>query len=96
MTENKGSKEEKLCPRCALEKIKSKLKQISDDIFKCVECGWLECNITTKLVEPLKCPRCALEGIKSDLKNYPNHLLTCSNCQWLGKQIGSRLVETLI
>ena len=96
MTENDGPKEEKLCPRCALENIKSKLKRLSNDILECVECNWLESDVSTKLTEPFKCPRCALEGIKSDLKNYPNHFLTCSNCQWLGKQIGGRLVESLI
>jgi ssDNA-binding Zn-finger/Zn-ribbon topoisomerase 1 len=96
MTENEGPKEEKLCPRCALENIKSKLKRLSNDILQCVKCNWLESDINTKLIEPFKCPRCAIEGIKSDLKNYPSHLLTCSNCQWLGKQIGGRLVESLI
>jgi ssDNA-binding Zn-finger/Zn-ribbon topoisomerase 1 len=96
MTENEGTKEEKSCPRCALENIKSKLKRLSNDILQCVKCNWLESDVGTKLTEPFKCPRCAIEGIKLDLKNYPNHLLTCSNCQWLGKQIGGRLVESLI
>ena len=89
-------KETKFCPRCALENIKSKLKQFSKDILGCESCKYLESDITNKITTPFTCPRCALEGIKSDLKNYPNHLLNCRNCQWLGKQVGARIIEVLI
>jgi len=89
-------KEIKFCPRCALENIKVKLKQFSEDILGCESCKYLESGITNKITIPFTCPRCALEGIKSDLKNYPNHLLTCGNCQWLGKQVGKTIVEALI
>jgi len=86
----------KFCPRCALENIKTKLKNLPNNILKCEVCNWLGTDTISKLIEPFSCPRCALEGIKSDLKNYPNHLLTCRNCQWIGKQVGGRLVEALI
>jgi len=89
-------KEVKFCPRCALEKIKTKLKRLRNDILKCDVCKWLGQEVSPKLTEPFTCPRCAIEGIKSELKNYPNHLLTCRNCQWIGKQIGGRIVEALI
>ena len=96
MTEDNSRVETKFCPRCALEKIKSELKQISNDIFECVKCSWLESDISTKITAPFKCPRCALEGIKSDLKNYPNHLLTCGKCQFVGKKVGGAIVQALI
>ncbi len=89
-------KEIKFCPRCALENIKVKLKQFSEDILGCEICKYLESNITNKITTSFTCPRCALEGIKSDLKNYPNHLLICGNCQWLGKQVGKTIIEALI
>ena len=95
MNEEDSRTEEKWCPRCALENIKSKLKKISNDILECVECSWLESDISTKLTEPFKCPRCALEGIKSDLKNYPNHLLTCGKCQFVGKKVGGVIIQSL-
>ena len=94
MVKEDNLKEERFCPRCALENIKSKLKKISNDILECVECSWLESDINTKITEPFRCPRCALEGIKSDLKNYPNHLLTCGKCQFVGKKVGGAIVQS--
>jgi len=89
-------KETKFCPRCKLEGIKSILKEVAEDILKCVNCNYLESNIKEKITTPFTCPRCALEGIKSDLKDYPNHLLTCGKCQWLGKQVGVVIVQAVI
>lgn len=86
----------KFCPKCELEGIKSKLKHLSKDIIGCVNCDFLESDISKKITTPFTCPRCALEGIKSDLKDYPNHLLTCRNCQWLGKQVGTTIIEAII
>ena len=88
--------EERFCPRCALEKIKTKLKHLPNYILKCEVCKWLGKEVTPKLTGPFTCPRCAIEGIKSELKNYPNHLLTCRNCQWVGKHVGGTIVETFI
>lgn len=79
------SKNIKFCPKCALEKIKTELKLISNNILSCPNGHWMGKEINSKLVETLNCPRCALEGIKSELKNYPNHLLICRNYQWLLK-----------
>ena len=96
---NKGKqmdKELKFCSRCKLEGIKSKLKQLSEDIIDCLDCKYLENDITDKITIPFTCSKCAIEDIKSELKNYHNHLLTCKNCQRLGKQIGIRDIETLI
>lgn len=90
------SKNIKFCPKCALEKIKTELKLISNNILSCPNGHWMGKEINSKLVETLNCPRCALEGIKSELKNYPNHLLTCRNCQWIGKEVGGKLIDALL
>ena len=89
-------KEEKYCPRCKLEGIKSILKDGAEDILKCIECNYFESDIKNKITTPFTCPRCALEGIKSDLRNVPNHLLTCGKCQWVGKQVGRTIAEAII
>ncbi len=88
--------EEKFCPRCALENIKTKLSHRHDDTLSCDNCNWLGKKVKTKLTEPFTCPRCALEGIKSGLKNYPNHLLTCRNCQWVGRNLGETLIQSIL
>jgi hypothetical protein len=95
MTES-NHKGKEWCPHCKLQGVKSKMKNLSEKILGCKECGFLESNITNKITTPFTCPRCALEGIKSDLKDYPNHLLTCRNCQWLGKQVGTTIIEALV
>lgn len=86
----------KFCPRCKLEGIKSILKDVTEDILKCVNCNYLESDIKNKITTPFTCPRCALEGIKSDLKNYPNHFFTCGKCQWVGNQVGRTITEAII
>ena len=91
-----GENGEKWCPHCKLQGVKSKIKNLSEKIFGCEKCKYLESDISKKITTPFTCPRCALEGIKSDLKDYPNHLLTCRNCQWLGRQVGTTIIEAFI
>ena len=93
---SKEEEEEKFCPGCALENIKTKLKRLSNGILSCERCKWIGKKVRNKLTEPFSCPRCALEGIKSELKNYPNHVLTCRKCQYVARQVGGALIQTLI
>jgi hypothetical protein len=47
------SKKIKFCPRCALEGIKSELKNYPNHLLTCRNCQWLGKEVGGKLIETL-------------------------------------------
>jgi len=90
------SKSKKLCPRCALEKIKTELNILPNDTLSCPLGHWIGKEVKGKLVEIFNCPRCALENVKTELKNAPNNYVTCDVCRWVGEEVGGKLVESVL
>ncbi|MDH3853009.1 MAG: hypothetical protein OES23_01000 [Nitrosopumilus sp.] len=90
------SKSKKLCPRCALEKIKTELNISPNDTLSCPLGHWIGKEAKGKLVEIFNCPRCALENVKTELKNAPNNYVTCDVCRWVGEEVGGKLIESVL
>ncbi|MDH3658143.1 MAG: hypothetical protein OEM77_08420 [Nitrosopumilus sp.] len=90
------SKSKKLCPRCALEKIKTELNLLPNDTLSCPKGHWKGKEVGGKLVEIFNCPRCILENVKTELKNAPNNYVTCDVCRWVGEEVGGKLIESVL